>query len=116
MLITQILQLKNTNYLSDDEMNAYWMSVFNKYSGSSSWENIDSALDIDWASMESRVRGQNAFATGHEYCVQHLRGCDYMASNIRNAYRSEIGRDCGEYEQYLQNIRNAAESIVEAYK
>lgn len=115
-LVMKILQAKNTNYWSDAEMNEYWMSVFGGYTDTNSWENIDSALDIDWASMDSRVRGQNAFATGHEYCAQYLRGCEYMASNLRDAYRSEINRDCSAYEQYLQNIRNAAESIAEAYK
>jgi hypothetical protein len=39
-----------------------------------------------------------------------------MKDNLRDAYRSEISRDCMDYEQYLQNIRNAAESIVKAYK
>lgn len=115
-LITQIITLQNTNYWSDDDMNEYWMSVFDKYTDSNSWENIDSALDIDWASMDSRVRGQSAFMTGHEYCSQYLRGCEYMASNLRDVYRSEIARDCATYEQYLQNIQNAAESIIEANK
>jgi len=115
-LVTQIITLQNTNYWSDDDMNEYWMSVFDKYTDSNSWENIDSALDIDWASMDSRVRGQSAFMTGHEYCSQYLRGCEYMASNLRDVYRSEIARDCATYEQYLQNIQNAAESIIEANK
>ena len=86
------------------------------YTGENSWTNLDNALNIDWAGMESRVRGQNAFVTGHEYCIQHLRGCAYAASNIRDAYRSEIARDCNTYEQSLQRVQNAAESILEAYK
>ncbi len=115
-LVNQIIMIQNTNRWSDAEMNEYWMSTIGKYTGDNSWENIDNALNIDWAAMESRVRGQNAFTTGHEYCVQYLRGCGYMASNLRDAYRSEISRDCATYEQSLQRIKNAAESIIEAYK
>ncbi len=115
-LINQILKIQGGNDISDSDINEYWMSVFGEYTDTNSWENIDSALNIDWASMDSRVRGQNAFATGHEYCSQYLRGCEYMASNLRDAYRSEINRDCATYEQYLENIQNAAESIIKANK
>lgn len=115
-LVKQIITLQGTNNWTDAEMNEYWMGTVGKYSGENSWENIEDALNIDWAGMESRVRGQNAFATGHEYCVQHLRGCYYMASNLRDAYRSEIARDCNTYEQSLQKLKNAAESIIGAYK
>lgn len=116
-LVNKIITVQTTNRWTDDEMNEYWMNTVGKYSNNtSSWTNLDNALDIDWASTDSRVRGQNAFATGHEYCVQYLRGCEYMSSNLRDAYRSEINRDCATYEQYLQNINNAAESIVKAYQ
>ena len=115
-LIKQILTIQNTNTWTDQEMNEYWMDTVGKYSDENSWTNLDNALDIDWASMESRVRGQNAFATGHEYCVQHLRGCFYMAGNLRDAYRSEIARDCDAYEKSLQKLKNAAESMVESYR
>ncbi len=115
-LIKQILALQYTNNWSAAEMDEYWMSTIGKYTGDNSWNNIDSALNIDWANLESRVRGQQAFTTGHDYCVQHLRGCYYMASNLRDAYRSEIARDCSTYEQSLQKLKNAAESIVESYK
>ncbi|MBQ8256099.1 MAG: hypothetical protein IJY99_04005 [Alphaproteobacteria bacterium] len=115
-LVKQIILLQGTNKWTDAEMNEYWMDTVGKYSGDNSWINIDDALNINWAGMESRVRGQNAFATGHEYCVQHLRGCYYMASNLRDAYRSEIARDCNTYEQSLQKLKNAAESIIGAYK
>lgn len=116
-LIKEILTLKGTNMWSDAEMNEYWMNTVGQYSGSeNSWLNLENALNIDWTSMESRVRGQTAFNTGHEYCVQHLRGCSYMASNLRDAYRSEIARDCVTYEQSLQSLKNVAESIIEANK
>lgn len=115
-LIKKILTLKNTNRWSDAEMNEYWMSTIGKYTGSNAWENIDNALNINWMDMESRVRGQNAFITGHEYCVQYLRSCYYMAGNLRDAYRSQIARDCATYEQSLSRIQNAAESIVESYQ
>lgn len=115
-LINQIITLKTKNQWTDAEMNEYWMDTIGKYTGDNSWVNINNALDIDWSDMESRVRGQNAFNTGHEYCIQHLRGCFYMAGNLRDVYRSDIARDCAIYEQSLQNIKNAAESIVESYK
>ncbi len=116
-LIKQIITLRSTNNWSDAEMNEYWMDAIGKYTGGNSWANLENALNIDWAGTESRVRGQQAFATGHEYCVQHLlRGCYYMASNLRDAYRSEIARDCSTYEQSLQKLKNAAESLVEIYK
>ena len=115
-LVKQIIKLKNQGEWSESEMNEYWMSTIGKYTGDNSWEKLDSLLDIDWASMESRVRGQNAFATGHEYCVQHLRGCFYMASNLRDAYRSGINNDCAAYESSLQRLKNAAESVIGAYK
>ncbi|MDW2995353.1 MAG: hypothetical protein R8M71_00070 [Alphaproteobacteria bacterium] len=116
-LITQILTLKSANQWSDSEMNEYWMDNVGKYYGNNSWSNIDSALSgINWTDLDSRVRGQNAFATGHQYCSQHLTGCYYMATNLRDAYRSEISRDCATYEQYLYTIQSAAESIVESYK
>ena len=115
-LIKQILTLQSTNNWTDSEMNEYWMDTIGKYSNENSWKNLDNALNINWADMESRVRGQNAFATGHEYCVQHLRGCYYMAGNLRDAYRSEIARDCDTYEKSLQKLKNAAESIVESYR
>lgn len=116
-LIKQILTIKNDKYLSDEELNEYWMNTVGKYTGgTNSWTNIDDALDIDWASTESRVRGQQAFATGHEYCVQYLKNCAYMQTNMRDAYRSEIAKDCSSYESSLQRLKSAAESIVESYK
>lgn len=114
-LIKQILVAKNKSTWSDAEMNEYWMETVGKYSNENSWENLDAALDIDWAGMESSVRGQNAFATGHQYCVQHLNNCYYMASNLRDAYRSEIARDCAAYEQSLQNLKSVAETVLEYY-
>ena len=116
-LINQILTIKNTTEWSDTEMNEYWMNSVGKYFGDSSWTNIDNALNkINWSDLESRVRGQNAFVTGNEYCTQYLERCAYMITNLRDAYRSEISRDCSTYEQSLQKIKNAAESIVESYK
>jgi len=114
-LIQQILRLQSSNTWSDAEMNEYWMETIGKYTGDNSWVKLDNALQIDWASTESRVRGQQTFAVGHDYCVQHLRGCGYMATNMRDAYRSEIARDCATYESGLAKIKNAAESIVESY-
>ena len=64
--------------------------------------------------MASRVRGQNAFAAGHTYCVNHLRACSSMASNLRDAYKSETERDCSTYEKTLERIQMAAESVIES--
>ena len=116
-LVKQIiaLQYDNSEYDSS-ELNEYWESTISKYAGDNSWENLDDALNIDWSTMESRVRGQNAFLTGHEYCVQHLAGCFYMASNLRDAYRSTIAKDCNSYQAGLERLKNAAESVIEAYK
>lgn len=115
-LITKILTVKSTNAWSDAQMNEYWMNTVGNYTGGdNSWAKLDDALNIDWAGMESSVRGQNVFTMGHEYCVQHLNNCYYMSSNLRDAYRSEISRDCAIYEQSLQRIKTAAESLLEYY-
>ncbi len=111
-LITEIAAKKNQGTWDEDEFNEYWMNTIGKYTGTNSWENIDAALDIDWSTMESRLRGQNAFTAGHGYCAQHLQGCFYMAGNLRDAYRAEINRDCATYEGNLQRLKSAAESIV----
>ena len=115
-LIKEILTVKTKNYWTDAEMDEYWMETIGQYTGENSWQNLEDALNIDWAGTESTVRGQQAFAMGHQYCVQHLQGCAYMQTNMRDAYRSEIARDCAAYETSLQQLQNAAESIVEAYK
>ncbi len=115
-LITEIITIQGTTQWTQAEMDEYWMDTVGKYSGENSWANLDAALNFDWASTDSRVRGQNAFNTGHEYCVQHLRGCYYMAANLRDAYRSEISRDCATYEESLQRLKSVAESVVEYYK
>ncbi len=39
-----------------------------------------------------------------------------MASNLRDAYKSEIARDCSTYEDTLKKIKNIAESVIEHYK
>ena len=115
-LIKEIITLQGTNHWTDEEMNEYWKEMIGKYTGDNSWVNLENALNIAWAGTESRVRGQQAFATGHSYCVQHLKGCAYMASNMRDAYRSEIARDCATYETSLQKLKTVAESVVESYK
>lgn len=116
-LIQQIIRLQYNN--SDDisdEIQQYWNQTIGVYTQTNPWVNIENALNIEWPDSQSRIRGQNAFNTGHEYCVQHLRACSYMASNLRDSYKSEIARDCEAYEKTLQKIQNAAESVVESYK
>ncbi|MBR3148007.1 MAG: hypothetical protein IKF41_01515 [Alphaproteobacteria bacterium] len=114
-LIEKIVRLKYSSSATSEEIKEYWDQTVGVQTGDNPWVNIDNALNIEWANTESRVRGQNAFNTGHQYCSQHLRACYYMASNLRDAYKSEIARDCETYEKSLQKIQDAAESVIESY-
>ena len=114
-LIQKIIRLKYNTNATSDEIKEYWDQTVGKQTGDNPWVNIDNALNIEWADAQSRIRGQNAFNTGHQYCSQHLRACYYMASNLRDAYKSEIARDCETYEKSLQRIKDAAESVIESY-
>lgn len=114
-MITQIINLMGGGQWTADEMNEYWMELVGQYAGENSWVNLDNALNIDWPEPEERMRGQNAFLIGHQYCVQHLRACAYMSSNLRDAYRSQISRDCAAYEQSMIRIQTAAEALIEYY-
>lgn len=115
-LIQEIVRLKYNTDATSEEIAEYWDKTVGTYTQTNPWVNIDNALNIDWADTQSRIRGQNAFNTGHEYCVNNLRACSYMASNLRDAYKSEISRDCETYERGLQKIQMAAESVIESYK
>jgi len=116
-LLQQIVRLQyGASVETSEEIKEYWDQTIGVYTNDNPWVNIENALNIEWADAQSRTRGQNAFNTGHEYCVQHLRACSYMASNLRDAYKSEIARDCETYEKSLQRIQNAAESVIESYK
>ena len=114
-LIQQIIKLQYNSNASSDEIKSYWDATIGNYTNTNPWATIDNALNIDWPSTESRVRGQNAFATGHSYCVNYLRSCSYMSSNLRDAYKSEIERDCTTYENGLKRIQMAAESVIQSY-
>ena len=114
-LIQQIIRLKYNTDATDAEIKEYWDNSIGVYTHDNPWVNIDNALNIEWADIQSRVRGQNTFNTGHQYCIQHLRACSYMASNLRDAYMSEVTRDCEMYEKNLQRIQGAAESVIESY-
>lgn len=115
-LIQEIVRLKYNTDATSDEIKEYWDRTVGTYTKTNPWVNIENALNIDWADTQSRVRGQQAFNTGHEYCVNNLRACSYMATNLRDAYKSEISRDCETYEKGLQKIQDAAESVIEIYK
>lgn len=116
-LIQQMIRLQYANpNATSEEIKEYWDQTVGVYTHTNPWVNIENALNIEWPDSQSRTRGQQAFNTGHEYCVQHLRACSYMASNLRDSYKSEIARDCETYEKTLQKIQNAAESVVESYK
>lgn len=114
-LVKQITKLKYNVDVTDEEIKEYWDETVGSYTNDNPWVNIDNALNIDWASTESRVRGQNAFIAGHKYCVMNLKACSSMATNMRDAYKSEIARDCEIYEKSLQRIQSAAESVIETY-
>jgi len=116
-LVKQIITMQyGNNEIDNNELREYWSATVAQYTGTDSWTNMDDALNIDWASMESRVRGQNAFLTGHEYCVQHISGCFYMASNLRDAYRSTIAQDCANYQAGLERLKNVAETVIKGYQ
>ena len=115
-LIQEIVKLKYNSSETSDDIKDYWDKTVGVYTGDNPWVNIDNALNIEWADTQSRVRGQNAFNTGHEYCVRNLTACYYMASNLRDAYKSEIARDCETYEKSLQKIQDVAESVIANYK
>lgn len=114
-LIGQIYLLKENGTTDVSGIDEYWETTVEQYTGENPWAKIDDALDIDWASMESKVRGQNAFITAHDYCSQHIAGCFYMASNLRDAYRSAIAQDCAVYKDGLERLKNIAESVIEGY-
>jgi len=116
-LIQQIIKLQYNNPdATSEEIKEYWDQTIGVYTHTNPWVDIENALNIEWPDSQSRIRGQQAFNTGHDYCVRNLRACYYMASNMRDAYKSEIARDCEAYEKTLQKIQNAAESVVESYK
>lgn len=116
-LIKQIIAMQYGNtQIDNNELREYWAATVSQYTGTNAWTNMDDALNIDWASMESRVRGQNAFLTGHEYCIQHISGCFYMASNLRDAYRSTIAQDCANYQFGLERLKNVAETVIKGYQ
>lgn len=117
-LVTQLIQMQSGTipFWTAEEMNEYWMETIGNYVGTNSWLDLENALNIEWPSPEERMRGQQVFLTGHQYCSQHLRACAPMASNMRDAYRSQIGRDCATYEATLGKIQNAAETVIENYR
>lgn len=118
-LVDKIVSLRNGNInQNDQELDNYLKNTF----GSNSYEKIDKNLaDINqsiqkyWTDKETRFRGQESFNIGNSYCMQHLQGCFYMSENIRDSYRSEIARDCVNYENNLKKIKIMAESIVKKY-
>ena len=117
-LMLQIVRLQSggTSIWTEEEMNEYWMQVVGNNVGTNSWVDLENALNIQWPTSEERVRGQQVFLTGHSYCLQHLRACAPMASNMRDSYRSKIARDCQSYENTLIKIKTAAETVIENYR
>jgi len=99
--------------MTDEELEEFWGETF----AGAGWGNTMASLNATFAeleatNMESRIRGQNAFATGHDYCMQHIQGCFYAAQNLRNVYRSEIAKDCAAYENHLNLMKRLADSAI----
>ena len=69
-MIQQIIKLQYGTSTTSDEIKEYWDKTVGIQTNDNPWVNIDNALNIEWADTQSRVRGQNAFNTGHQYCVQ----------------------------------------------
>lgn len=114
-LIKQILRAKQTGDWTDAEMAEYWNDMIGQYVGENTWTKLDDALNIDWPSATDRMDGQNAYLTGHQYCVQHLHNCAYAVPNMRDVYRSEIARDCAAYEKSLDKLKTALETALNTY-
>ena len=114
-LVQQILRAQGGGKWTDEEMAEYWYDKIGQYVGENAWERLDDALNIDWPDATERMNGQNAYLTGHQYCVNHLKNCAYAAPNMRDVYRSEIARDCANYEKSLDKLKTALETALETY-
>lgn len=101
--------------MTDAEIEQLWHDTFaaDAWNGDA-MSGLNAALNIDWPTSENTMAGQNAFVMGHSYCVQNLRACANMASNLRDVYRSTISRDCATYDKYLSNLKTAAETAASA--
>jgi hypothetical protein len=117
-LVKKIAILQNGGEIEDgmsqEEINALWQQLFGA-TGENSMQDLDAALDIDWAGTDNSVRGQNAFISGDSFCKQQLSNCFYMSENLKSMYRTSIGQDCAAYEKNLKKLKTAAESIVASY-
>lgn len=115
-LVKRIIRAKDTSTWTDAEMAEYWNEKIGQYVGENTWEKLDDALNIDWPNADLRMQGQNAYLTGHQYCINHLKNCAYAAPNMRDVYRSEIARDCAAYEKSLDRLKTALEMALETYQ
>lgn len=116
-ILQQIIVIKNggssSTSITDAELEDLWQDTFYEYTGTNDMASLNDALDIDWPDeTDDSLRGQNTFLIGHNYCVQHLKGCFYMVSNLRDSYKSEISRDCTTYKTYLTNLKTAGEAVI----
>ena len=114
-LIKQIIVAKGESQWSDEEMAAYWYEKIGQYVGENTWEKLEDALNITWPDAETRMQGQSAYLSGHQYCVQNLKNCAYAVTNMRDVYRSEISRDCAMYEKSLDRLKTALETVLATY-
>ncbi len=115
-ILRQLMIIKNggipSSGMTNAELEEFWQDTFFQYTGTNDMASLNAALNIEWPDEASNMRGQTAFSMGHEYCVQHLRGCFYMSSNLRDSYKSDIARDCTKYENYLNKIKLAGEYVI----
>ena len=115
-LVKQILVAKRSGDWTDAEMAEYWNDKIGQYVGENTWEKLDDALNIEWPDAELRMSGQNAYLTGHQYCVQYLKNCAYAVPSMRDVYRSEIARDCDAYEKSLDWLKTSLETVLATYQ
>jgi hypothetical protein len=115
-LVKQILVAKRSGDWTDAEMAEYWNDKIGQYVGENTWEKLDDALNIKWPDAELRMSGQNAYLTGHQYCVQYLKNCAYAVPSMRDVYRSEIARDCDAYEKSLDWLKTSLETVLSTYQ
>ncbi|NMA32798.1 MAG: hypothetical protein GX944_02615 [Alphaproteobacteria bacterium] len=115
-VLGQLFMIKNgglpNSGITDSELEELWQNTFYQHTGTNDMVSLNEALNISWPDENDNVRGQTAFLIGHDYCIQHLRGCFYMISNLRDSYKSEISRDCTVYKTYLNKLKTAGESII----
>ncbi len=102
IVASQIGDSASKDYMSIQEMQADLASL----------GSLENSLKIDWAKASNQLKGQAAYDTANNYCLQHLQGCYYMQSTLKNVYRSEVNKACMTYEAGLKQIEANAKKIL----